>query len=575
MSNTPNYNAKVKAILEATTPGERVCALTGEKWMLTDEEIGWLKKFQVPPHPWAPIMRLKQMMGFPTGIAIWRKPHADTGEPILSFVHPDNPFKVITDKEWFARDFAQSTKELDPDRPVFPQLQALAQATPVGALRDDGSNINCVGVDIIDGQDCYMFFGGYGNKRSMYGAVSYESEDACLLTNTKGIQRSYMINACSDLHGCRYCFQNGKLINCTFCFDCDNLEFCFGASNQSHKKYLFWNEQLTKEEWERRVSEVDLSDRGVWEAQVRRFHQMVCEEAYWRADFNLEPLEDSTGEYLLNSTRLHDCYWQDGGTDLYRSWIGVESRESAFVVWSGWGDAAYMCTDILKHHNIKMCMRVWRSQNLEYCIDCFDCEDCFGCVGLQRKSFCIYNKQYSEADYWQRVDALKCAMLDRGEYGQFFPAQFSQVGYAYSMGELYLGYTPEELSLFGALEFDSTKGNVHTVDGTLKVTDLPDRLIDTIPEQHVGKPILDTALGRPFTITPTEFAFYQSHGLPLPREHFLSRMTTLFRHANGPIPEQAPCAKCGTNVTTWKNALFSGRRRVLCRPCYLQYFETR
>jgi len=29
MSKTPNYDAKVKAILDATIPGERVCELTG------------------------------------------------------------------------------------------------------------------------------------------------------------------------------------------------------------------------------------------------------------------------------------------------------------------------------------------------------------------------------------------------------------------------------------------------------------------------------------------------------------------------------------------------------------------
>ena len=31
MSNTPNYDAKIKAILDALTPGERTCVITGEK----------------------------------------------------------------------------------------------------------------------------------------------------------------------------------------------------------------------------------------------------------------------------------------------------------------------------------------------------------------------------------------------------------------------------------------------------------------------------------------------------------------------------------------------------------------
>ncbi|OGL71463.1 hypothetical protein A3D69_00390 [Candidatus Uhrbacteria bacterium RIFCSPHIGHO2_02_FULL_54_11] len=575
MSKTPNYDAKVKTILDATTSGERVCALTGEKWIMTEEEIGWYKKFNVPPHPWAPLVRLKHLMGFPSGIAIWKKPHAETHEPILSFVHPDSPYQIITDKEWFNREFAQTRLELNPAKPFFDQFRELAYSIPVGNLRDDGSNVNCVGVDIITSQDSYMMFGGYGNKRNFYSAITYLSEDSCLLTNVKAIHRSYMINACADLHNCRYCFQNGQLMNCTFSFACDNLENCYGTCNHSHKKYLFWNEQLSQGEWEKCVGEIDLSDRRVWDAEVAKFHKMVMEDTYWPQDFRVEPLEDWSGEYLLTATRVHDSYWIDKGLDLYHCWVHAETEQSAFTVWSGWGDRAYMSSDLLTPHEVKMSMRLWRSQNMEYCMDCYDCENCFGCVGLRKKTFHIYNKPYAEDEYWARVDEIKCAMLDRGEYGMFFPAEISQVGYQFSMGQMFLGYTDAELDAFGASRFDTNKGNVDVGDKVIRSSDLPDRLTDVDPARHIGKPILDEKLGRMFTITPSEFKFYQKHGVPIPREHFLTRMTNLFRHANTPIPEDVTCAKCGIEVRTWKNALFSGRRRVLCRPCYLKYLEAR
>ena len=109
----------------------------------------------------------------------------------------------------------------------------------------------------------------------------------------------------------------------------------------------------------------------------------------------------------------------------------------------------------------------------------------------------------------------------------------------------------------------------------LKASEFPDRLADVDPARHIGKPILDEKLGRMYTITSAELKVYQKHGVPIPKEHFLTRMITMFRHANTPIPEMMICAKCNTEVQTWKNALFSGRRRVLCRPCYLKYMETR
>tara|TARA_Y100000031_G_C8210687_1_gene380770 strand:+ start:1384 stop:1509 length:126 start_codon:yes stop_codon:yes gene_type:complete len=41
MDKTPNYDVKVKTILDALEPGERTCDLTGEKWVMDEEEISW------------------------------------------------------------------------------------------------------------------------------------------------------------------------------------------------------------------------------------------------------------------------------------------------------------------------------------------------------------------------------------------------------------------------------------------------------------------------------------------------------------------------------------------------------
>lgn len=574
MSKTPNYDTKINTILEALEPGERVCALTGEEWEMTEEEIGWYKKFNVPPHPWAPIVRLKQMMGFPSGIAIWKKPHAETGKEILTFVHPDSPYKVIDDKEWFSREFAQDTRELDPSRPFFDQFRELAYSIPVGARRDDGSNENCVAIDAINSRDSYLVFGANELERFQYGAISFSAQGSVLTTNTIQVNNSFMVNACAELHNCRYCFQNGKLVNCTFSFACSNLENCFGTANREHEKYLFFNEQLSQGEWEKRVGEIDLRSRKVFEEWSEKFLDLVRGE-YWPPDFRVEPLEDSWGEYLLRATRNHDAYWSDTCTDIYRTWIGFEARDVAYGMWSAWGDGAYHSVDLVKFSNLKYCMRTWRCQNMEYSIDCYDSENCFGCVGLRKKKFHIFNKPYTEEAYYQKVDEIKTAMLERGEYGMFFPANLSQCGYQFSMGDFFLGYSEKELEQFEAPTFDPTVGNVEVPGQVIKASELPDHLDDIDPEKHVGKPILDEELGRMYTVTPKEFAFYEEKGLPFPNQHFLTRMTNLFSHSNGPIPEAATCEKCGVAITTYKNKLFSGKRKFLCREHYLAYRESR
>src|SRR3990167_4099042 len=261
MSRTPNYDAKVKAILEATTPGERTCSLTGQKWEMTDEEIGWYKKFNVPPSTVAPLARLKQLAGFAAGISIWWKPHAKTGQPILSFIHPDNPFQVLPDKEWFGEDYLDNFRWSVSD-PFFARFRELAFSIPVGAMRDDGSSINCIGVDLLDAQDCYMTFGSGDMKRVLYAYMTgMNSEDCVDAVNTGGSRESFALNWCDGMYKCAYAFDCNACLSSAFIFGCEDCEFCFGATNKSHKKYLWFNEQLSREEWEERRSKVDLSIR--------------------------------------------------------------------------------------------------------------------------------------------------------------------------------------------------------------------------------------------------------------------------------------------------------------------------
>src|SRR3989338_84438 len=491
MTNTPNYDAKVKAILDATTPGERVCALTGEKWMMTEEEIGWYRKFNVPPHPWSPFTRMKYLMGFPSGISIWKKPHAETGKEILTFIHPDSPYKIIEDREWFDREFAQEERELDSLRLFFDQFTELAYSIPVGARRDEGSMTNTVGIDVLDSHDCYLVFGGFGNRRMQYGSIIFKNSDSVMNTNVLGVSDTYHCNATENMHNCTYCFQCGNCVNSSFLFNCDNMEDCFGATTKSRKRFIFFNEQLSEGEYRKRVSELDLRSYRVWQETVGRFHKLVREEGVWRPKYNFQNDDVSQGEYLMRCTRVFDAYWHDGSTDVSSSWMGVESRDSYSSMWTGWGSRGYLSCDLAYYDNVKYCMRTWRVQNMEYCMDCYDCENCFGCVGLRHKKFHIFNKPYVEEAYWKKLDELKFAMLERGEYGQFFPARLSQAGFQFSMGDFFIGYSKEDLERFDAPAFDPTRGNVESSEGALLASELPDHLDEINPDIHLGKPILD------------------------------------------------------------------------------------
>ena len=96
-----------------------------------------------------------------------------------------------------------------------------------------------------------------------------------------------------------------------------------------------------------------------------------------------------------------------------------------------WGLSAY---------NTKFSMNADFLRDCEYCDLCENCSNCFACIGLKNRSFCIFNKQYGEEEYWRVVDIIKTDMLVRGEYGEFFPPEVCPVPYNISLATSYGGY---------------------------------------------------------------------------------------------------------------------------------------
>jgi hypothetical protein len=49
------------------------------------------------------------------------------------------------------------------------------------------------------------------------------------------------------------------------------------------------------------------------------------------------------------------------------------------------------------------------------------CSYCLGCIGLRNKSYCIFNKQYTKEEWYDKVDEIFSQMERDGELGMFFP----------------------------------------------------------------------------------------------------------------------------------------------------------
>jgi len=579
MSHTPHYDEKIKTILDFTKPGERVCELTGQKWEMTEEEISWYRKFQVPPVTTiSPVMRRKILFGFNSGIHIWWNKHARTGEPILSYVHPANPIPVIPDQEWFSDDFEINiSQEIDISKSFFDQIRSFVFKIPIPALRTYGTSKNTIGVATISAEDCFMTIGAKKSKRCAYTVLPLNCED---------VYDSFFIEACSSgfglcqserLYQCVYAIRCKDCLGCSFVFDCRNCEYCFLSANLRNRKYVFLNEQLSKEAYEAKMREIDLSSWSRFIFYKKQFFEFLQIQAIWPENFNFS-CTDCTGEYLSNCVRCHECFTFSDGTDcFYCQWGFGGAQESAFSSGLSGSSRCYSSAGNISSSDLRFCNTSNTSHELEYCYNCVNCEYCFGCVGLKQKRFCILNKPYCEEEYWQKVDELKCAMLERGEYGLFFPADFSPVGFSFAT-DFFFDWTQEELECLHVPFFDPKQGTIlprkkgEDLNTQINSEEIPDCLEMIDPSIYISKPIYDPIIDRKYAVLPADLTFYQMMHLPFPKEHFLRRIREIARLSNSMIMTSYFCELCKTSLRVAENLIIK-QRKIYCQKCYLNYLE--
>jgi len=576
MSKTPNYNTAVKKILDGLVPGERICALTGEKWFMDETEIGWYKKFNVPPSKYSPLNRMRIMHGYFIMYNIFYNKHVDTGRQMMSTIPPASGFRVLEDKEWYERDFSEKGISLDANKTFFDQLYELSLSVPLPAHDNIVPPENSIAFLSFGDQDSYFVMASRA-KGCFYSSNVFDSEDSAEIVMGTNIRESYNILNSSNLFRCQFVQDSQNCQNGFFLFDCRDCENCFGAVNQRNKKYLWFNEQLDREEYEQRLNEVVLSSFFELQKYETRFHQFVQDQAVWPENSNLR-IENSTGEYLEDTINARDCYHVRGGSrniDHVTWCLGAPSEGCAYCGGATGSTDCYYSVGVTNCHRALFNLNiVTDSRNLEYCTRCFNCENCFGCVGLRHKKFCILNKQYSEEEYWQVLDQLKCRLLEEGNYGDIPGLRFSTQHWT-SLLDLFEIDKETALKL-GGRDFDLTgdgaEGPEIASELILSTETIPDTIKSEDFDKVVGKFYFDKEIGRRFGYLRPELELYQKLKIAPPRRHPRGRIMDIYRYLNKPEFIKTDCAKCQRELLVAKNFAYPNRK-IYCHDCYLKYLE--
>jgi len=121
---------------------------------------------------------------------------------------------------------------------------------------------------------------------------------------------------------------------------------------------------------------------------------------------NLNVVNGVNSDYTNNFTDPKNCYLVFNGNNSEDTCYGnglTAVKDCVDVSHVGKSETCYECFWMTSCNRCVYSSRCEDSYNLAFCSNCVGCHDCVGCAGLRKKSYCIFNVQYSKEEYEKKV----------------------------------------------------------------------------------------------------------------------------------------------------------------------------
>ena len=114
-------------------------------------------------------------------------------------------------------------------------------------------------------------------------------------------------------------------------------------------------------------------------------------------------------DYCNSASSFKNCYLSFFGDFVENSYYCddiTNSRDCMDCYAINECEKCFECTNLTKCYQSYYCdgcedsFNIWFSKNL------IGCSDCFGCVNLRKKTYCIYNEQFSKEEYFEKIKQL-------------------------------------------------------------------------------------------------------------------------------------------------------------------------
>jgi len=534
----------------------KICKHCGEEYEIVDADIELYekvspvfngKKYLISVPENCPYCRFIQKAAFRNEHIYYKTKSSFSGRSLVSVYAPDRMHKVFSFDEWWgdkwnALDYG---RDFDFQRGFFEQFAELLADVPKINLIQDGTSENCEYTNFGAGnKNCYLTL-GLATEDSYYSISIMMSKDCVDCLHVVKSEKLYECISCENCYNSRYLNGCDQCVDSYFLYNCVSCKNCIGCKNLRHKQFYIFNKPHSEAEYFECLKNYRFDTHEGIEKFEKEYEKFKLTLPSLFATQRLS--ENSTGEFLDGAKNCHECFLAIMGAEncRYSFFIGGQCKD---IIDSSncngelncFSDGVMNSRKILFSHFVRNCSEI------SYSMLCYNSQNLFGCTGLNRKQYCVFNKQYSKKEYEVLVSEIVEHMRKRGEWGKYFPVSMSAFGYNETFA-----YDMDPISKEEALK-RGYKWSDYRQDSEVSGENC----------------VVCEVTGRPFRLIKQEIDFYRKHGIPYPKKHPDVRIEQRYRIRNPNKFWIRSCGKCGDEIITTYDPK---RPEVIhCEKCFLQ-----
>jgi hypothetical protein len=510
----------------------QACQNCKANFTIDPEDFAFYEKIGVPAPTFCPECRIVRRGQFRNEWNFYKRPCSLCHKDMISIYSNEVPFPVYCPECYWSDkwDPLDHGRDYDFSKSFFEQFKSLSDVTPRIAIMSRDS-VNSPYTHLSSGnKNGYLLVESSFNENLQYGYWMQHTKDSIDNAFGTNLEICYQTIGGFKSYNVKYSemfFDSSDSWFLKSCIDCHD---CFGCINLLHKKYCFLNEQLSKEEYTKRLSEMRLDTYegiGAARTMVDAFYEKYPNRP---GELSEKFSPGSTGNYISDSTRCRDCFYALGAEDCRYSIHILINIKDCYDVDTAGLNASLLYESMntaISVQKVFFSNRCWTGHDIFYSESLDNSENCFGCISLNKKSYCILNKQYSKEEYQELmpkvIEHMK-QMPYRNQaghvysFGEFFPSEFSVFGYNQTVAQDYFPLTEKEAIQKGYRWIPLEAKNHEIAIEAADLSDDGDRtryLNKNIGCLHGGT--CEDRCTKAYRLTAEEVAFYDHSHLPLPR----------------------------------------------------------